>query len=542
MQEYSRTMKFVSWGLLLVIVGLFLAVQIRIHRDLCSEPDVRAYQFLAKRLATGGPLAVEDKDPFLHQDHAWVETADGKLVPKFPPGYPLLMVPFYWAAGDDGMVWVSPLLGALMLLGAFALFREWMSHGAALIATAVLGLDSFVTFFSNYQLSHSADLCVVVWGMACLWRWLKRCHVGWGVVAGVLLGFAVMVRPANVLLGLPLTFVWCRHAWLGWRGGNTGRKVWKELGLVASGYLLMFVLLGVYQWAAFGNPLTSGYSLSGENRALEWSFLSQRFPKYIEAFYCFVGVPFVLGGLGLFLFGSGADRLLRVLWVAPFLLFYGCYYWDAFRSHWLLRFLLVTFPVFYGSMVGWVDRSSGRWGKQGVFIFLLVLPFLLAMQLNREQLDLVATLRKPLARENVWRTPVEAVLQPNAVIFTDEGGKGALDGRKEFRVYNVAAFHTHYDATGMGTNLNYNPKFQIKRQQAIEAFYQASTAEGLLELKQQRVRDSLAQGRQVVYMLSSRQIERERKDLPSDMKFQPMQPQSLCIKQGRWSLFEAVRL
>jgi hypothetical protein len=527
-----------TWLALAVVVGAFLMIQIRIHWGAYGESDSRAYLTLAKRLATGGPVAVQDKDPFLHHDHAWVETAQGKLVPKYPPGYPLMMVPFYWVAGDTGMLWASPLFGALALLGAFVLFREWMSVVAAFVATIALGLDGFVLFYSSYVLPHAADFCVVIWGMACLWRWMRRGQLTWGMGAGVLLGFAVLIRPANVLLGLPLAIVGCRHAWLGWKS-KTGQKAIRELVWVAGGYLFMLALLATYQTIVFGYPLTSGYSLSGESSAFAWSFLGQRLPKYLDVFVRFLGVPFVVGGMGMFLFGSGMDRLLRFLWVGSLLLLYSCYYWDAFWFHWLLRFLLVTFPVFYGAMIGWIDRTDGRVGKYLMMAFLIVLPFLPVPRFNKGAFDLVRSLPGPPQNDVSARAQVEAVIRPDAVIFTDESRRDALDSRKQFRVYNLRVFQKNYVAVPVSKTPEYDPKMQTSRQREIQSFYQAHSLEELRNLKRERVCDFLREGREVVFLLAPDKIQAEMTALGPEVTLQLVPQEEPTAASDGWTIYEA---
>jgi hypothetical protein len=524
-----------AWLVLAVIVAAFLATQVRIHRGVYGESDSRTYLALAKRLATGGPVAVVDRDPFLHHDHTWVQTSQGKLAPKFPPGYPLLLVPFYWVGGDDGMLWASPALSAVALIGAFVLFRFWMSRVAALLAVAALGADGFVLCFGGYVLSHAADLCVTVWGMACLWAWIRSDRVGWGVAAGLLLGFAVLIRPANALLALPLGTVWIWKGWVGWPRNAVSHAQ------VAGAYLLMLLLLLIYQARVFGDPLTSGYGLSGESAALAWSYLPQRLPKYLDVFVRFVGLPFVVGGLGLVLFGPRLEKLVRLLWVLPLVLLYACYYWDAFWFQWLLRFLLATFPVFYGAMFGWIDSTHGRWAKSLVMVFLVVLPFLPVPKLNKGAFDLRASLQQRSETGCQPRAEVETLLQPDAVIFADQAGRDAFDSRRRFRVYFLNAFQKSYVPVTPPKTVEYEPKAQVSRQKEIQSFYRQCAPEELRRLKREKVLEFLDQGRQVVFLADAQRLKAEGADLAPDNGLSPMASTRDEPGFGQWELCAAER-
>jgi hypothetical protein len=405
-----------------------------------------------------------------------------------------------------------------------------------------LAVDSFVVFFSCYVLPHAADLCVVVWAMACLWRWMRVGCVGWGIGAGLLLGFAVLVRPANALLGLPFAVVWCQLAWVRWgrclMPGKAG--LLRDLAWVAGAYLFMLAILLVYQTIVFGSPLTSGYDLAGERHSIAWSFLGQRFPKYLDVLVRFLGVPFVVGSMGLFLFGSGVDRLLRLLWAGLLLLLHSCYYWDAHWFHWLLRFLLATFPVFYGAMFGWIDSASGRWGKCAVMAFLVALPFLPVPRANRGAFDIVANLRNPPQNSRVVRARVEAAVHADAVIFADEAGRDALDSRKRFRVYSLNAFRTLAAAVQPPQQADREPRMQASRRDRIEAFYRKHTPAELCEMKRKKVAEFLSQGRQVVLLLDPKALERERAELAPEIELRTLGPEGVT-SLAPWVLYEAKR-
>src|SRR5207253_7639353 len=112
--------------------------------------------------------------------------------------------------------------------------------------------------------------------MWCLYfaaSWQRKPHAGKLFAAGLLLGFAVSLRYTEAILALPVVFLWACSLFDAIRApANADRKLLIRKMLahgtfgIAGGLLGVMPLL-VYQWHAFGSPLTTGYSLSGEASA-----------------------------------------------------------------------------------------------------------------------------------------------------------------------------------------------------------------------------------------------------------------------------------
>ena len=194
----------ISYVFFAIILGIYAYIQITNFNPAYLEVDPEGNLLLAKHIAEGGPIAVKDDDPFMYQSHVWVENKDGKIVPKFAPGYPVLMSIAYLLAGDTAMFAVSPIMGGLALIGSFLLFRMWMSRVSALFGVFCLAVNAMILPYCNYLLTHASDLCFAVWGMYFLWRWKRGLGRFSGIWAGLLLGGAVTIRHTSALLVLAL--------------------------------------------------------------------------------------------------------------------------------------------------------------------------------------------------------------------------------------------------------------------------------------------------------------------------------------------------
>ena len=301
------------------------------------DPD--GYLMLAKHIANGGPLAVKENDPFMYQSHVWVENSDGEVAPKFAPGYPVLLAIAYLLGGDDAMFLVSPVMGLLMLVGAYFLFRLWMSRLAALAAVFCLATNAMVLVYSGYLLTHASNACFAVWGMFFLWRWVRGSGRIPAAVAGLLLGTAVTMRHTSILLGI-VVFAAIVVRWRRARPGQGySRPLVAEAMLLLGAYGFVLLLLGLYDWFIFGSPFTSGYALSGEQYALSLRNIPNHLRTLLKGLN-FEGLflSFPIGLVGLLLAGPTGESLMRVLWFAPLCLFYAAYYWAPggaayYRSH-----------------------------------------------------------------------------------------------------------------------------------------------------------------------------------------------------------------
>ena len=249
--------KLFTAAALIAILGAYARMERRLFLPACGEPDTAAYFALAERMAAGEPPAQTERDPFRKQEHTWVETPQGELVAKYPPGYPALMAAGLRLGGETGAYLASPIMGGLTLVAAWLLFGLWMSRPLGLLAVLMLALNPMFVFYTSYPLAHAAEVCFVTWGMYFLWNWVRTPRSGAGLAAGLCLGFSVLVRPTSLLYGLALLPALATGAD---RARREGRRWIRPALALLIGYGACLVVQAGYNFALFGHPLKTGYA------------------------------------------------------------------------------------------------------------------------------------------------------------------------------------------------------------------------------------------------------------------------------------------
>ena len=210
--------------------------------------DNIAYYALAKALATGRGY-VDIIDPA-----APLETV-------LPPGFPVLLVPFYWIFRGEilGLKLESMVAGAVALWALWSLARrdEAVPPWAAAAAVWLFGLYPVFRIYTHWVLSDMSYVAVALVALVAFQRadeeqtdrpW------GWWLAATLIAVFAFYVRTAGVaLLGAAGL-----HALLGRR--------WKRLAVFTA--IVLLTALPWFWWTSRRPPETGGYleQVSIENR------------------------------------------------------------------------------------------------------------------------------------------------------------------------------------------------------------------------------------------------------------------------------------
>lgn len=300
--------------------------------------DSSGYANTAKMIAAGRIVEpVEILNVFDlpgHFDHAFLPLAfelgprPRTMVPYYPPGFPLhLAAAGVFAGWEYAPFLVSPLAALVLLFLTYSLGRELsLSRPLALIAAGILGGSAVLLFQAIQPMS---DVVAAAWAAAAMLCALRaRRRDAWAVLSGVALGLAVLTRPTNILMLVPLAFA------LPWRPKTLALFV--AAGLPFAGFHM------AWNTKAFGSPWKTGYSGQG---GLAWSNFPARFVHYGKTL-CQMFSPLVpLGWLGMAVDRHlpGRDRTLLLAWLASYFGFY-CF-WGPYETWWYTRYLLPAFPA-----------------------------------------------------------------------------------------------------------------------------------------------------------------------------------------------------
>lgn len=253
---------------------------------------------------------------------------DNRMIPTYPAGYPLhLLVAanFGWSRGMKALNVAIALASGLLL---YAYGRKMgISVGLSLGGVALLWVCPLFIFSAIQPMS---DLAALGWSLLVLYSALgARLNWRWGLLCGAALGVAVLVRPTNLLLGVPLLVA------LGFQ-----IRSWLVVGL---GGLPCAAFLGFYNWTLCGSPFATGY---GDVSPL---FRPENLPHNLAHFFYWIPMllsPLVALALAAPFVAAGRQGGLAVLaiWAVTLIGFYAFYYHSG-ETWWYLRFILPAFPA-----------------------------------------------------------------------------------------------------------------------------------------------------------------------------------------------------
>lgn len=530
-----------GWPGLILILAFYTAAQVINFTPATNEPDTDGYIELARRIAHGGPIATVEHDLFQWQNHVWVENTRGELLPKYAPGFPLIMALFYRAGGANAMFLASPVMGGLALIGAFLLFRLWMSPLPVFLATLTLAANPMFINYATFPLTHATDVCIATWGAYLLWRWHSNPRVISGSIAGLLIGFAGAVRFTNLTLALMMATA------IGavlYRERRTGGKPHAAIAALAGGFGFVMALLAIYNWRYFGHPLHTGYYLSGEQGAFTLTQFLANHRLLIKglADFCLFGF-FGLGLAGLIACGPIPDRSMRLSWSLPVFLVYASYYWAPPEISYY-RFMITILPVMIGAAFLFMARlNAGPSARIAAMLALTLivltqnLPDLRAVMAGRALSNRAAGIDS--ARQFISRTTA-----PDAVIFSREPFNLFFGAYRRHRLYDLASFNPWFAARGMPAqdSRHLQPKSQPMRSDRLRKFYAGTSAAQFLELKLKLIAGFLADRRQVVMFIHESMLKQEQNALGENFTFTPLASWPPECKHGCWYVYEVKRV
>lgn len=307
-----------------------------------------------------GTLRVEDpwiaRSPWPAAAATWCPLGsspapDGRaLVPRYPPGLPLLFAAAETAAGRRAVWAVVPALGGLLVAAAAWLAARLGGPPSGLVAASMAA--SSATFFFHLVQPMSDVPAAAAWTLGAALA-MRGTTAGAGC-AGLAAGVAVAIRPNLAPLLAPL-------AWLAACEGareQPARRRWRPAAAAAcvAGALPAIAFVALLNVRLYGGPFSSGYGTVGQLFAVSNAALT--LPRY--ASWLADREPFVLVMAGLVLAAAygpgGALRRFARVTLAVAALVLGAYaFYAPFESPTYLRFLLPAFPFLTaaGSAMAW---------------------------------------------------------------------------------------------------------------------------------------------------------------------------------------------
>jgi 4-amino-4-deoxy-L-arabinose transferase-like glycosyltransferase len=254
----------------------------------------------------------------------------GTMSSYYPPGLPLQMAAagalFGW---NSGPFWIVPLSAAISVLLIVLLALDMgLSRGAAGGAGFILAVHPAFLFMALQPMS---DIPATLWALLAIFSARRALEKPmWAYTAGVGFGMAFLVRPANVLLLIPLGFL-------------LGIDVRRYLRFFLGGLPLLVFFLA-YNRVTYGGWLMTGYSVGGLHEAFAWSNFYVRLKHYSHWLSATLSGLLLAGWLvAPFDRKIGVrDRWVLGSWFLAFFLFYD--FFGPYDAWWYMRYLLPAFP------------------------------------------------------------------------------------------------------------------------------------------------------------------------------------------------------
>ena len=309
---------------------------------------------LSRPLPEIAGLPEAEWDPMLQQPLGFIPRAElGGLIPTYPIGLPLHLALASNLVGlDHAMVLVSLLCVVASGFFTVALGRRLgLPLSWALVGGGFLLLNPLFLLMVNQPMS---DVPALTWvSAACYFSLRARDKWPWALLAGFSVSVAVLVRPTNVLILLPLAVAFG----LRWRA-------WAALALAG---LPGAAFLAWYNLQLYGKALTTGYGDIGQLLKLE--YVPHNTLHFMLWLAVLLSPPLAVAAYGLPWLRRQAPVVFYFLtaWLAAFLGFY-VWYFHSGETWWYLRFILPAFPavIFAGLLVlhriagSWVETPRGR--------------------------------------------------------------------------------------------------------------------------------------------------------------------------------------
>ncbi|HRK30985.1 MAG TPA: glycosyltransferase family 39 protein, partial [Tepidisphaeraceae bacterium] len=495
----------------------------------------------AETFSTG----VMPANPFQYFGAMWVMTPEGWLYPKYPLGIPILTAACFWLGGNAyGPILtylISPICAAAALVAMFLLTRQVAGSFFGLIGQLLLATNAIFLTQTNNPWSHMPDVAFVLWGMVFLVWWWRFDGLWRGAIAGLLLGFSVLIRYTEGLLLIPMAVVALSK--LRWRSPQSYLRC--ATPFVA--WLAPVVYLLVFNKLAMGT--LTGYDTTNESTGFEVSTLTEKWRTSLSQLYqlgAFFILPMGLLGLILIFVRSWRMGLLLLGWFLPGVMIYSAYYWGGERMGMgFLRFFLSLIPplliaacwlfsrlsatgIDRDALTGWRARAAAAVAPVAVGVIVVVagaaslresLTGITNDFVNASNLSTAASIVRLHTRQSA----------PESVILFAEAGRGPsgwanyLQFATGFELYAHDAFSPNprqlLGGRGGNDSDQPNPVQPLRREAAQKAYAKYNDAQ-LIEQQNLLMNRAFTEGRRVLLLLPASEATRFTKRFVQDRPYQ----------------------
>ena len=316
----------ISTKTIIFVVGAFLALAAisvlyaTYKQEYVAASDWYGY-YEGSQLLKKGRVSMEmELDPAQYPAIAPLSyfVRDGKVLPQYPPGYPLLMA----IAGIAGLeFYVAPLLGVLSVIVMFLLIKPLTERWIAGLLALAWAFAPIVVYGSTSVMS---DLVAAFFIILSLYLYRK----GEIMLSAFALGFSIIVRPSDVLYGLVFLPVLIKD------------RQWFRYGCY---FAIPAALYGVYNWLVYGAPWNTGYYYAADffTSSVFFPHLAFYAKETLVQFTPFLVIPAIYA-----LRKLDKERIFYAAWFLIFFLFY-CFWVPGGDSWWWTRFLLPGYPALF---------------------------------------------------------------------------------------------------------------------------------------------------------------------------------------------------
>ena len=245
-----RLSPYVVTGIFCFILAIlfYYAAVLRIDLKRTSFLDLGPYTDAVEYFAQARSM--------LQEGAPTIQIGYDELPSRYPPGYPILMMPWLKFLPHDGILApfrTNQTIGALLLTGSFIFYFAIGRPLAGGLAALLLGTQPAFITFSRSSLSDVSGGAAVVLAFALVYLGLARGHRWLIYCAAVVLGLSLCIRPQLVLMA-PLLIAMALFpgtgSWMRWFAHCC--LVLAVFAVAASPYFILNSL-------QFGHPLKTGY-------------------------------------------------------------------------------------------------------------------------------------------------------------------------------------------------------------------------------------------------------------------------------------------